>query len=141
MAVIHDAQGNGIGQENPLPSRLSEADVMVPVDIQGRYASTIQTHSAVLVPATTGTSDSAYIDCDGFDKLSYTMKNDASTNNAVTVIWSNDGVTQHYFENSPVDNNMYKGGVLDIRARYVKIRVSNTDAAPHTMNAWIYLKA
>jgi hypothetical protein len=119
-----------------------DSNSLQPVDIQSRLASTIQTHSGVVVGATTGTSDSVWIDCDGFDKVGLTFLNASAVPSSVDVYWSNDGTNiQGGDLGLMTGSNYIKSTLLDIKARYIKIRLNNTDASPRTMNAWAYLKA
>jgi hypothetical protein len=123
------------------PVNITGSDVMQPVEIQGRYAQTIQTHNAVNVGAS-GTSNSTWIDCNGFDRLAGTMKNDASTNSSINVFWSNDGVTTHGNETVVAQNTLnLKSFETPIKSRYAMVVVSNSDTIAHTMSAWAYLKA
>lgn len=120
------------------------AEATVPVDIQSRYATTIQTHNAVSVPLSS-TSTGSFIDVDGFDKISVIATNDNTTSTwAVNLIWSIDGVTDHGYEillaSGALGNKTIK--ITDTKARYVKVQLQNTDATlAHTMSAWAYLKA
>jgi hypothetical protein len=121
-------------------SNIKSSDISLPTDQQSRLAQTIQTHNAVSVGAS-GSSDSSWIDCDGFDRLALTMKNDASTNSQVYLYWSNDGTNSHGYEQFIVTSTAaYKQAETPIKARFVKVQLLNGDAASHTMSAWVYLK-
>jgi hypothetical protein len=134
-----DASSSSTGA---LGVNVKQADAIVPVDIQNRLASTIQTHSGVVVAATTGTSASAFIDTDGFDKIAISLYNDAQTNSGAYLEWSNDNATAHGAETIiATATARNKISITDTKARYVRLVIQNTDAAPHTMNAWAYLKA
>jgi hypothetical protein len=143
LAVIYDAQGRGIDTNNPLPIKHSASDIIQPVEVQSKYASTIQTHNAVSIALSGSSIPSTWIDCDGFDKLACTMINDASTNSWANIYWSNDGTTLHGFETMFASNaQQQKSGIVDIKARYAKVVLGNADASlAHTMSAWAYLKA
>ena len=143
MSTIHDANGRGIDTLNPLAVRAESSGIMQPVDIQARYAQTIQTHNAVSVPATTGTSQSAYIDTNGFSDVALTFTNDASTASYADVHWSHDGVAYHSAEGNilPANTQIKKAIQFPTKARYMKVVLANTDAAAHVMSAWAYLKA
>lgn len=103
---------------------------------------TIQTHNAVSVAGSNGTSASSWIDTDGFDKLAVTLLNDASTSSSITIFWSNNGSTSHGIDDNLVNNTVnVKSTILDTKSRYAMIRLNNADAAAHTMSAWVLLKA
>lgn len=117
------------------------SEIAVPIDVQAHYAKTIQTHNAVSVGAS-GNSNSSYIDCDGFDKVAFTVLNDAATNSSVETHWSNDGINAHGAETLIVQSTSpNKVGISDIKARYVRVQLKNADTVAHTMSAWVYLKA
>jgi hypothetical protein len=143
LAVIYDAQGRGIDTNNPLPIRHSASDIIQPVEVQSKYASTVQTHNAVSVAISTGSTSTTWIDCDGFDKLAVTHLNDASTASNCNVFWSNDGTTQHATDQNITNGTSnQKAGIVDVKARYAKLYLYNGDTAlAHTMSAWVYLKA
>jgi hypothetical protein len=134
-----DASSSSTGA---LGVNVKQSDAIVPVDIQNRLASTIQTHSGVVVAATTGVADSVWFDSDGFTDIAFTMMNDAATASALHIYWSNDNSTTHGLEtNVLTGTQQQKAGQVSIKARYFKVRLANTDAAPHTMSAWVLLKA
>jgi hypothetical protein len=113
-----------------------------PTEIQSRRMQTIQTHNAVSVGANSNSQQASYFDCDGFDKLACTFLNDSSTASWVNVYWSNDGTTMHAFETLIASGTQQqKAGITDIKGRYAKLTVGNSDASAHTMSAWAYLKA
>jgi hypothetical protein len=119
---------------------LASSNVIQPVDVQARYATTIQTHNAVSVNGSNGTSDSPYYEVNGFDKVAFTLNNATGTGVSGTLIWSNDGNAQHHFET--VSGVSYIGTCVDAKAKYVKLRVTNTEAInARIMSAWLYLKA
>jgi hypothetical protein len=121
---------------------LEEASSIIPIDIQSRLASTIQTHNAVSV-AISGSSSSAWLDCDGFDKLAVHLKNDGSTSSQVNLLWSVDGSTQIGYETILASgSSQYRSVLTDVKSRYVMVQIQNLDAAlAHTMSAYAYLKA
>jgi hypothetical protein len=57
---------------------LEEASSIIPIDLQSRLASTIQTHNAVSVALSTSSTESTWHDADGFDKVGATLLNDAT---------------------------------------------------------------
>jgi hypothetical protein len=121
---------------------IKESTAIVPVDIQARLASTIQTHNAVSVAANTTSIPTTWMDCDGFDKLGITVLNDAGTPSSSGVYWSNDGVNIHGVESTTAASVFQQAFIFDIKARYAKVRVNNGDATlAHVMSAWAYLKS
>jgi hypothetical protein len=124
-------------------TNLKSSEIIQPIDIQARLASTIQVVTGQVVAATTGTYASAWVDCDGFGDIAITFMNDAGTNSYVDIRWSHDGSTYQSAEFAIIPSNtaQRKAVSTPIKARYAQIVVANTDAAPHTMNAWAYLKA
>jgi hypothetical protein len=117
------------------------ADIIQPVDIQSHYQQTIQNINAVSLPATTGSTTGTWIDCDGFDRIAWTVMNDAGTSLTHQLVWSHDGTTQHGTDQSISATNRWQINETSTKARYVRVFVSNPDAAAHTVSAWIYLKA
>jgi hypothetical protein len=131
-----------ISKDVPTYTTTAGSTIMQPVEIQGRYASTIQTHNAVSVPGTAGTSLSAWIDVTGYDGLAITLRNDAATNSYVDISWSHDGATIQGSETVlAVAIAQYRTVYVPTKARYAQIKLGNTDAAAHTMSAWAYLKS
>lgn len=118
------------------------SEEQIPVEIQGRYATTVQTHNAVSV-AGGATSSSSWIDVSGYDKVGLTLKNDASTSSIGNVYWSHDGVTAHGYDNAVIASNTLavKAGITDVKAKYMRIDIANLDTVAHTMSAWAYLKS
>lgn len=141
MSIIHDSAGSAVGKENPLPIYLTESTIMQPVDIQGHYQTTIQTHNAVNV-VMNGNSIGSWIDCNGFDKIAICLKNDASTSSNIGIHWSYDGVAQIGNETTPNSSSSYQQTAFEIKARYARVYVNNLDATlDHVMSVWAYLKA
>lgn len=131
--------------DKPMPkvaATLTGSIVIQPIDIQSRLASTIQTHNAVSVGATSGNSQGSWFDCDGFTDIAINLMNDAGTANQVNIDWSTDGTNQHGSE-TPLGSSplRYRSAVTSIKARYARVTLFNTDASAHTMSAWAYLKA
>jgi hypothetical protein len=121
---------------------LTESQIKVPVDMQAKYQTTIQTHNAVSVAANGGSSSSVFYDTNGFDKIAVTVLNDAGTTSQVDVQWSNDGTNWHATETIIASGtSQRKSGSMDTRARYVRAVLYNQDtSAAHVMSAWLYLK-
>jgi hypothetical protein len=143
LAVIYDAQGRGIDTNNPLPIKHSASDIIQPVEIQSRYASTIQTHNAVSIAINTWSIESSWHSTDGFDRLACSLIDDANISNGLVVYWSYDGSTIHGQDTVIAISAKQTGsGITDVKAPYFKISLGNTDTvAAHTMSAWVYLKA
>jgi hypothetical protein len=115
---------------------------LLPIDIQSRLASTIQTHNAVSV-GQSGSSASSWYSADGFDKIVLNYKNDASTSSSIQIQWSPDNGTSNVststFNGSSTNN---APSVVDVSLPYFRIVLYNNDAAAaHTMSAWVLLKA
>lgn len=127
----------------PMPkvgSKINGSDVMLPIDVQGHYQSTIQTHNAVSILASSG-SNGGWIDCAGFDTIAITVMNDAVTQSYIDIQWSHDGVNQQGLDSSVADSQQYKAMSVPTKGRYARIRIGNGDTVAHTMSAWAYLKA
>jgi hypothetical protein len=119
---------------------LDSSNAIIPIDIQSRLASTIQTHNAVSVGAS-AESLGTWIPCDGFDKVSVTMKNDAGTASFITLQWSSDGSSVCGEDVQIINNsNPFKAIETGTKASYLRVRLYNSDTIAHTMSAWIYLK-
>jgi hypothetical protein len=136
-----DEYGITEGSDGATHTKLTGSNVAQPVDIQARYAQTIQTHSGVTIAPSGNSTQSSYIDCDGFDRIAVTSPSDANHAGTVELIWSNDGSSIHFYDTISTAATGTRGGETSIKARYVKVNLKNADAAPHTMNAWAYLKA
>lgn len=134
-----DANGNSVGLVELTGSNIPEAQA-IPYQIVKRKQTTIQTHNAVSVGASSS-SIGSWIDCGGFDKLGATLFNDAATSSGLVLQWSNDGVTFHGYE-SLISTSTLKEKIAEtsVKARYVRLQVWNDDTVPHTMSAWAYLK-
>jgi hypothetical protein len=145
LAVIYDAQGRGIDTNNPLPIKHSASDIIQPVEVQSKYAQTVQTHNAVSVALSSWSTESAWHDCDGFDKIAVSVLNDGNFACKCNVMWSNDGITKHGEEtvaSIATAISTVCQGIVDIKARYFKLSLNNQESAlAHTMSAWSYLKA
>lgn len=119
-----------------------DSNSVLAIDVQSHLQTTIQTHNAVSIATQTASVQTSWIDCDGFDKVAITLLNDAALSARVDVYWSNDGSTQHGYETAIVaSSTQQKAGIIDTKARYLKLAPVNLDAASHTMSAWAYLKA
>lgn len=129
-----------VSVDNPLPIKVSNSDVIQPIDIQSHLQSTIQTHNAVSVAAS-GIGYSNWIDTLGYDKVALTVKNDASTSMNITLDWSSDGLTiQGADTNLSTGTQQTRALITDTKARYLRVELFNGDTVAHTMSAWAYLK-
>lgn len=128
---------------DPVDGAGVSANSILPMDVQSRLQTTIQTHNAVSVGALGSSLQTSWIDCDGFNDIAVTFLNDASTNSYAHIQWSNDGISSNGRDYNviPSDSNQYKAGCVPIKARYAKVQMYNGDSAlAHTMSAWAYLK-
>lgn len=124
------------------PVEVYGSNIQLPVDIQSHLTTTIQTQVAVTVAATTGVNlSTAWVDTNGYTSISSTVRSDATHAMSLKLVWSNDGTNIHNTQTVATGTGFDQGGVVDTRARYVKVQIENTDAAAHVMNAWVYLKA
>jgi len=120
---------------------ITGSDVMQPVDIQSHYQQTIQTHAGVMVAPSVG-SGSVWLDTTGFNEIAFTIANDATTATSIDVTWSHDGTSTHGVEYGVIPGTpRYKAISMATKARYVKLTITNTDTAAHTVSAYAYLKA
>jgi hypothetical protein len=123
---------------------LAGSNVIQPVDVQSRYATTIQTHNAVSVGAS-GSSTGTWINVDGFNEAVITMVNDAATLSGAYFQYSHDGVTIHGDDvvNTIANHAQLRkvSGSKPTGSKYIRVVLLNGDAAAHIMSAWVYLKA
>lgn len=123
---------------------ISGSDILQPVDLQSHLQTMIQTHNAVSVALSGGWSQGSWFDTNGFDRLAWNFKNDASTNSDFYVDWSTDGTNAGQCGSDAVSlagtANM-KSGIVDTKARYARVALRNNDTVAHTMSAWAFLKA
>lgn len=136
--IVEDTESVGVtGTANV---QVTASTIMQPVDLQNRLTSTIQTHNAVAVSPSTASIPSTWMDCNGFDQLALTLKNDASSNFTATIYWSNDNSNIHGSEtavNAVVGSQF--AARTPIKARYAKVAPYNNDTVSHTISAWSYL--
>lgn len=125
------------------PVEIYGSNIMQPVEIQGHLQTAIQTHNAVSVGPTNGTASSAWMDTNGYDQVALTLMNDAGVSSSGTLQWSYDGTNIHGEETvlAAGGTARYRTASTDTKARYVRVILTNPDAAAHTMSAWLYLKA
>lgn len=125
--------------------QISGTNIMQPIDIQSHLQTTVQTHNAVSVTASTTNASATWNDASGFTSLSVTILNDATTSNGLLVYWSNDGSTIHGVDQAINDGapsfSNAKAANIPVKARYFKIAVRNLDTIAHTMSAWAFLIA
>ncbi|HLI46447.1 MAG TPA: hypothetical protein VKU94_04570 [Geobacterales bacterium] len=136
-------QTHALPDATPIPVKQVQSNIVIPIDIQAHLQSTIQTHNAVSIPASGGSSPSAWIDTDGFDKVAFVMKNDATVTSNCDIRWSADGSNIHGVDFAVLGGaNQYKTYIVDTKARYVQFSLINSDtASAHTFTAYAYLKA
>lgn len=136
-------KGTVIADTTPIPVRQVQSNIIVPTDVQSHLQSTIQTHNAVSIAVSGGTSASAWINTDGFDKVAFMLKNDATVTSNCDVRWSADGVNIHGVDFAILGGtSQYKTYLTDTRAQYVQFSIINNDTATaHTISAYAYLKA
>jgi hypothetical protein len=130
------------GEKNPLPVSIEDSGGAAQVDIQYRKQQYKPGLTGQIIPAN-NTGETAWIDTDGFDKVAFTYISDAASSNTAHVLFSNDNTNIHdiVLNALPTQAVKERGLVVETRARYVKLRIANNDgAAPHTFNAWAYLK-
>jgi len=125
-----------------LKIKIDSTDVQLPVQIQSRLNSLVQTHNNVLVAPNTSNTSSGWVDCSKFDKVSLTLMNDASVNSLVTLIWSHDQSTYQGEETLlNTATGARRSATTDVKASYVKVFFNNSDASAHTISTWLFLKA
>jgi hypothetical protein len=141
MSSIYERRDNGDGSYST-NTAITDVDAIIPMGIEYRKQKMVPAFTSAVVPATTGTATSPWIDTDGFNDLGITLLNDAGTSNSLDLQWSNDGSALHG-KDYPIAPaaGQYKAATVPTKARYVKVIAYNNDAAPHTMNCWLYLKA
>jgi hypothetical protein len=125
----------------PIPKvKPMNTDIM-PIDIQSRLATTIQTHNAVSV-ATVSSSQSSWIDTDGFTDIAVSLLNDASFSCYVDIQWSSDGSTYQGLDSGVISGTLTrKSASVPTKMRYARIVAGNNDTVSHTMSSFAYLKA
>ena len=130
MTVLRDNAGNPISQDNPLYVA-PIPNVMQPVDIQSRYAQTIQTHNAVII-APSGSNISPWIDCNSFDRIAFSLKSDANHSFSVYIDWSVDGVSQTGKDDPITKTGQFFSVETAVKARYFRLNIINNHTSPHT---------
>lgn len=144
MAGYNELRDNGDGTYSLLVE-ITDSGHVQQVDLRGRKHQLVQTHTSVSIAASGTNINSTYLDLDGFSEIGITVVNDAATNNAVPLYWSNDGVNIHGHETALASGapgaNFTRAGLVPIKARYLKVGITNADTgAAHVMSAWVYLK-
>ena len=129
-SVVNEADGiNDDGSQN--------------VRTVGRKSITIKTHNAVSVPAS-GQSASEWIDCEGYEKIAFTIMNEGTYTSSANVQWSHDGVNMQGQEDTIPFNNStarYRAAEVFVKAKYCRLNITNGDTSARTISAWAYLKA
>jgi len=125
-----------------LKVKIDSSDIQLPIQIQSRLTSVVQSHNNVLIPPTTWSESTGWFDCSKFDKLALSIANDANVSSQAQVIWSFDQNGRHGLDTIiPTGTSQQKSGITDIKAPYCKISVKNDDSASHTVNVNIFLKS
>ncbi|PFK99773.1 hypothetical protein COJ01_17020 [Priestia megaterium] len=126
---------------------LTESNIQLPTEKQSTFTNTIQTHPGITVATNGNSTNSDWIDADGFSELAVTVLSDNNTAQfAATILWSNDKTNIHGAETVlgsavAVWANA-RSGQVTTKARYFKLVLINSDSSnPHVMSAWAYLKA
>jgi hypothetical protein len=122
---------------------LAGSNVIAPVDIQARYAQTIQSHSVVNIPAN-DRSYSQWIDVSGFNEIEITAIGEGDifdcyiefSHDANRIVFS-DAFSYHH-EGSQIDS---EGAFSQkVRTRYVRIVIMNPSPGVLVSSSWLYLK-
>lgn len=134
------------GEKNPLPVSIEDSGGAAQVDVQYRKQKTLMNIlTGVSVAPTAQSTESEWIDTDGFNDIGITVVNDVNNKSFGAMIkWSHDKVTQHSGDYI-VTNNMPtttsgRGNVVPTQARYCKVTAYNGDAVIHVMSVHGYLK-
>jgi len=122
---------------------IDSTDKQLPIQIQSRLNTVIQTHNNTLLAPNAWSESSGWQDASKFDKLGLNMLNDASTSSQLYVYWSYDQSTKHGLEQlMPANTSNLRSAITDVKAPYFKIAILNGDTTTaHTMNVFAYLKA
>lgn len=128
--------------QTTLSTKVVESTIMQPVEVQGKYMTTIQTHANVSIDTNSWVGNASWIDTNGYSEVALTFLNDAATASAIAIEWSNNGSVKHGGE-TILSNSTAKerAASTSTKARYLKVSIQNADTATHIVNAWIYLKA
>lgn len=115
---------------------------MLPVDIQSRYAQTIQTHNAVSVGAS-GFSLGSWIETKGYDKVVLSVKTDVQHALRIKCHWSMDGTNAAIGNDYVLNVTATEGNIeIPVKLPWLRVEIRNDDSATaHVMSAYAYLKA
>jgi hypothetical protein len=123
---------------------LAGSNVIQPMDIQARYAQTIQTHSVVNIPAY-DRSYSQWVDVSGFNEIEISAIGQGDifdcyiefSHDTNRVVMS-DAYSYHH-EGSQIDS---EGGFSQkVKTRYVRIVIMNgSNSGVLVASSWLYLK-
>ena len=121
------------------------SDVQLPIEIQGHLQTTIQTHNAISIGANAYSNGAGtFMDANGYDKIAITVQNDVAKVLNLNVEWSNDGVTYQGLDlvaNITSTGSSRGATIVETKARYFRLLLTNVDTVAHTVSAWAYLKA
>jgi hypothetical protein len=120
--------------------KLANGDWAQLVELTGKVQKTIQTHNAVSVSASTGSSG-AWIDTSGYSSVALSYLSDGSHTNNSNIQWSHDGVNIQTAEVGTSSANRQYGYARlgQPLARYVRVQLVNGDTVAHTMSGWLVL--
>lgn len=142
QSLQQDTQAMKAKLNGTIDQRIVESNIMMPIDIQGHLQQTIQTHNSTTIAPSGWSEMSTWIDTAGFDRIAFSLLNDASTNTVAIVFWSHDANTKHAESNILTTSAVNRrSNSVETQARYCKFSVQNGDAAPHQVSAYVYLKA
>jgi hypothetical protein len=141
MSSIYERRENGDGTYSA-NAAITDSDAILPMGGEYRKQKMTQTHSGINIIANSFNVSTSWIDTDGFDKVALTMLNDANATCSMDLFWSHDQSTIQGKEVAALSSSAVRerAGVVDTKARYMKVVVVNGDAAPHVFSSWIYLK-
>lgn len=132
------------GEKNPLPVSVEDSGAAAQVDIQYRKQKMVPLHPGTVIVANAWSTSSEWIDTDGYDKVAFSLLNDAAVTSVANLLWSHDKTTNCGEESGtiPTGTGIRKVSLeTPTKARYLKLSVNNGDgAAPHTISTWAYLK-
>jgi hypothetical protein len=122
---------------------LAGSNVINPVDIQARYAQTIQPHSVVNIPAYER-SYSQWIDVSGFNEIEISVIGEGDVFDCY-IEFSHDANRVVY---SDAYSYHHDGGQIDlegtfsqkVKTRYVRLIIMNGQSGTLVSSSWLYLK-
>jgi hypothetical protein len=136
---IAGADSNG----GAINTNVKSSDIIQPVDIQSRYAQTVQAHNTVNIPAY-DRSYSQWIDVSGFNEIEITTIGQGDIFDCY-IEFSHD-TNRVVFTDAFSYNN--EGSQIDsegafsqkVRTRYVRVIIMNPSSGVLVSSSWLYLK-